>query len=133
MNRKENNEIEETGFEEVYEIRKYGTYYSENRFWKKVVKLGKKVGAVLLHPALLLFYLLEAKTTPLQYKAYIIGALGYFIFPFDFIPESVLPVIGFTDDIAVINLVISLLKKYISEDVRFKADAKIAELFPEKD
>ena len=28
-------EIEDISFEEVFEIEKYGTYYSENKFWKK--------------------------------------------------------------------------------------------------
>ena len=37
--------IEEVPFEEVYEVEKYGTYYSENKFWQKVQRVAKKVGA----------------------------------------------------------------------------------------
>ena len=34
--------IEEVPFEEVYEVEKYGTYYSENKFWQKVQRLQRK-------------------------------------------------------------------------------------------
>lgn len=38
------NRIEDVPFEEVHEVQKYGTYYSDNRFWKKVERVAKKVG-----------------------------------------------------------------------------------------
>ena len=81
--------IEEVPFEEVYEVEKYGTYYSENKFWQKVQRVAKKVGATVIRPVFQLYYLLHDKDVPLQHKAYIIGALGYFILPFDLIPEAV--------------------------------------------
>lgn len=34
--------IEEIPFEEVYEVKKYSTYYSENKFWQKVQRIAKK-------------------------------------------------------------------------------------------
>ena len=40
--------IEEVPFEEVYEVEKYGTYYSENKFWQKVQRVAKKVGATVI-------------------------------------------------------------------------------------
>lgn len=42
--------IEEVPFEEVYEVEKYGTYYSENKFWQKVQRVAKKVGATVIRP-----------------------------------------------------------------------------------
>ena len=42
--------IEEVPFEEVYEVEKYGTYYSENKFWQKVQRIAKKVGATVMRP-----------------------------------------------------------------------------------
>ena len=44
------NRIEDVPFEEVHEVQKYGTYYSDNRFWKKVERVAKKVGATVLLP-----------------------------------------------------------------------------------
>ena len=71
-------------------------------------RIAKKVGATVIRPVFLLYYLLHDKDVPLHHKAYVIGALGYFILPFDLIPESILPVIGFTDDVAVMGLVLKL-------------------------
>ena len=113
--------IEEVPFEEVYEVEKYGTYYSENKFWQKVQRVAKKVGATVIRPVF-------DKDVPLQHKAYIIGALGYFILPFDLIPEGLLPVIGFTDDVAVMGLVLKIVKDSITPEIRAKADAKVMEL-----
>ena len=71
------------------------------------------------------------RKVPLQHKAYIIGALGYFILPFDLIPESVLPIIGFTDDVAVMTFVLKMVKDSITPEIRRKADQKILDLFPD--
>ena len=121
-------EIEDISFEEVFEVEKYGTYYSENKFWKKVQRVSKKVGATVMHPVLQLYYLLHDPHVSLQHKAYIIGALGYFILPIDLIPESILSVIGFTDDIAVMGFVLKLLKESITPEINTKVNAKIQEL-----
>ena len=48
--------IEEVPFEEVYEVEKYGTYYSENKFWQKVQRVAKKVGATVIRPVFQLYY-----------------------------------------------------------------------------
>lgn len=122
-------QIEDVPFEEVYEIRKYGTYYSENKFWEKIRNVAKKVGATVIRPVFLLYYLLQDKNTPVRHKAYIIGALGYFILPIDLVPDTLLPVIGFTDDLAVLKLILSLVKDSITPAIRNRADLKISELF----
>ena len=123
--------IEDVPFEEVHEIQRYGTYFSEKSFWKKIERVAKKVGATVLRPVFTLYYMLQDEKVPLQHKAYIIGALGYFILPFDLIPESVLPIIGFTDDVAVMTFVLKMVKDSITPEIRRKADQKILDLFPE--
>ena len=35
--------IEDVPFEEVHEIQRYGTYFSEKSFWKKIERVAKKV------------------------------------------------------------------------------------------
>ena len=120
--------IEEIPFEEVYEVKKYSTYYSENKFWQKVQRIAKKVGATVIRPVFLLYYLLHDKDVPLHHKAYVIGALGYFILPFDLIPESILPVIGFTDDVAVMGLVWKIVEDSVTPEIKAKADDKVMEL-----
>ena len=111
--------IEDVPFEEVHEIQRYGTYFSEKSFWKKIERVAKKVGATVLRPVFTLYYMLQDEKVPLQHKAYIIGALGYFILPFDLIPESVLPI------------VLKMVKDSITPEIRRKADQKILDLFPD--
>lgn len=124
----ESKHIEDVPFQEVYEIEKYGTYYSDSKLWRKVERVAKKVGATVISPVFLLYYLLHDKNVPVNHKAYIVGALGYFILPFDLLPEAVLSVLGFTDDVAVMALVLRLVKDSITPDIRAKADLKVAEL-----
>ena len=122
------NRIEDVPFEEVHEVQKYGTYYSDNRFWKKVERVAKKVGATVLLPVFTLYYMLQDDKVSLQHKAYIVGALGYFILPIDLIPDGILPVIGFTDDIAVMTLVLKLVKDGITPEIKGRANARVSEI-----
>ena len=122
------NRIEDGPFEEVHEVQKYGTYYSDNRFWKKVERVAKKVGATVLLPVFTLYYMLQDDKVSLQHKAYIVGALGYFILPIDLIPDGILPVIGFTDDIAVMTLVLKLVKDSITPEIKARANARVSEI-----
>ena len=122
------NRIEDVPFEEVHEVQKYGTYYSDNRFWKKVERVAKKVGATVLLPVFTLYYMLQDDKVSLQHKAYIVGALGYFILPIDLIPDGILPVIGFTDDIAVMTLVLKLVKDSITPEIKARAKARVSEI-----
>ena len=122
------NRIEDVPFEEVHEVQKYGTYYSDNRFWKKVERIAKKVGATVLLPVFTLYYMLQDDKVSLQHKAYIVGALGYFILPIDLIPDGILPVIGFTDDIAVMTLVLKLVKDSITPEIKARANARVSEI-----
>lgn len=120
--------IEDISFEEVHEIQKYGKYYSNNHFWKKVERIAKKVGATVLLPVFTLYYMLQDDKVSLQHKAYIVGALGYFILPIDLIPDGILPVIGFTDDIAIMTLVLKLVKDSITPEIKARANARVSEI-----
>ena len=51
--------IEDVPFEEVHEIQRYGTYFSEKSFWKKIERVAKKVGATVLRPVFTLYYMLQ--------------------------------------------------------------------------
>lgn len=122
------NRIEDVPFEEVHEVQKYGTYYSDNRFWKKIERVAKKVGATVLLPVFTLYYMLQNDKVPLKHKAYIVGALGYFILPIDFLPDGILPVIGFTDDIAVMTLVLNLVKNSVTPEIKAQAGQRVVEI-----
>ena len=47
------------------------------------------------------YYCAFDQATPFQVKAALVGALAYFVLPFDFVPDM-LPFLGFADDAAVL-------------------------------
>lgn len=104
--------------------------FSEDAFWKKVVLTLIKAGEKVINTALLLFFAFQKKDIPLPAKAIIAGALGYFIVPFDIIPDF-LAGIGYTDDLATLLGALSTVALYIDGDVKKKAENKMKEWFGE--
>jgi uncharacterized membrane protein YkvA (DUF1232 family) len=93
------------------------------RFWVKF----KRVAAQLPFAEDLLsaYYCAFDKETPRHVQAALLGALAYFILPFDFIPDM-LPVLGFTDDAAVLATAIRLVAAHITPEHRQAARATLA-------
>ncbi len=52
------------------------------------------------------------RDTPRHVQVALMGALAYFVLPFDFIPDM-MPLIGFTDDAAVLATAIKLVSAHI--------------------
>ncbi|MFD2257774.1 YkvA family protein [Luteolibacter algae] len=75
--------------------------FSVSGFWLVIRKLSKKGGRKIMASALTLYYCMRDPETPAWAKSVILGALGYLIFPMDFIPDAILGA-GFTDDWSVI-------------------------------
>jgi uncharacterized membrane protein YkvA (DUF1232 family) len=67
------------------------------------------------------------RQTPMHVKTALIGALAYFVMPTDAIPD-VLPVIGYTDDAAVLAAAIKLVTSHITPDHREAARRTLARL-----
>jgi uncharacterized membrane protein YkvA (DUF1232 family) len=106
----------------------YSAYYSESSLWNKILKYGRKAGISVIYAGLLLYYLLQKEGLPIRVKAAIIGALGYFILPIDVIPD-VIAGLGYTDDLAILLMVLKYCSQYMDEGVKAKARAKTIELF----
>lgn len=106
----------------------YGKEYNEESFWKKVSSFVIKAGKEVIEKALILYYCLQDDDTPAWAKTTIIGALGYFISPVDAIPDLV-PVVGFSDDLGVLTLAITVVLAHIKQEHRDKAKEKIKEWF----
>ena len=70
------------------------------------------------------YYCAFDKETPRHVQAALLGAVAYFILPFDFIPDM-LPVLGFTDDAAVLATAIRLVASHITPDHREAARAAL--------
>jgi len=91
----------------------YGKHYNDDGFWRTVKKVGKRVA----EPALTLWCVLKSPETPAGAKALIIGALGYLVCPLDLIPDLI-PVLGFTDDLAALLAVLKTVGDHVTDDVR---------------
>ncbi|MDR2916648.1 MAG: DUF1232 domain-containing protein [Tannerella sp.] len=105
----------------------FESHYNEKRFWKKIGHIAKKVEASVLHPILLLYYTLRDGNVSIKDKAYIIGALGYFIIPTDVIPDFIAG-LGYTDDLAVMAILLKQVKDNITPQIENKVESKIKEL-----
>jgi len=62
-----------------------------------------------------MYYALRDSKTPLKVKALLGAALAYFIMPVDLIPDWIVG-IGFTDDLAVVMMVLRQLAGAITEE-----------------
>jgi uncharacterized membrane protein YkvA (DUF1232 family) len=58
-------------------------------------------------------------------QAALLGALAYFVLPFDIVPDM-LPVLGFTDDAAVLATALKLVASHMRPEHRAAAKAAIA-------
>ena len=74
-----------------------------------------------------LWYLARDPETPTSAKGLVMAALAYFILPFDAIPD-VLPVIGFTDDAAVIAAVLAIVGRNLKPRHKDAARAALEKL-----
>lgn len=110
------------------DIEKYSGEYSEEKFWEKLKKLGKKAGIKVVYAALLLYYVVKSPLTPSKERYKILGALGYLILPMDLIPDF-LPVAGYTDDLAALTWAIYTVAKCITPEIKAQAAAKTHEWF----
>jgi uncharacterized membrane protein YkvA (DUF1232 family) len=106
----------------------FETAYSAPRFWNKVSRHAKGAGRQAVEKALWLFYALQSPETPKWAKRVIYGALGYFIFPVDAIPDLA-PLAGYTDDMAVMAAALATVAVYITDDVKRQAAEKLQRWF----
>jgi uncharacterized membrane protein YkvA (DUF1232 family) len=92
------------------------------RFW---IKLKRVVaGLPFAEDLLAAYYCAFDKQTPRHVQVALLGAIAYFILPFDFIPDM-MPVLGFTDDAAVLATAIRLVATHIRPEHRDAARAAL--------
>jgi uncharacterized membrane protein YkvA (DUF1232 family) len=94
-------------------------------FWRKLRRVAASIPFA--EDLLAAYYCAFDRDTPLPVKATLVGALAYFVLPLDAIPD-VLPVIGFTDDAAVLATAIRLVANHISPVHRQAARDALAKL-----
>jgi uncharacterized membrane protein YkvA (DUF1232 family) len=104
--------------------------FSEGGFWDKVKTYGKQAGREVVEKALWLFYAAKAPGTPAWAKTAIYGALAYFIFPLDAIPDFA-PLVGYTDDLGVLVAALGTVASYITDDIKQQASTQLGAWFGE--
>ena len=92
-------------------------------FWAKV----RRVAATLpfAEDLLAAYYCAFDRATPRHVQAALVGALAYFVLPFDVIPDM-MPILGFTDDAAVLATALRLVAAHIRPEHRDAARQAIA-------
>ena len=91
-------------------------------FWRKAARVAARLPFA--EDLLAAYYCAFDQTTPLQVRAALVGALAYFVLPFDFVPD-VLPLLGFTDDAAVLLTALRLVAGHMRPEHRDAARAAL--------
>ena len=94
-------------------------------FWRRLRRLAAQLPFA--EDLIAARYCALDRQTPLKVKAVLIGALAYFVLPTDVIPD-VLPVIGYTDDAAVLAAAIKLVASHITPEHREAAQRMLARM-----
>ncbi len=109
---------------------RYASNFSDEAFFEKILNYGRQAGVAVIYAALLLYYLVQKPGLPWKVKLAIFGALGYFILPFDVIPDFIVG-LGYSDDLTVLLGVLTCCYMYVDDHVREQARAKVSEWFGE--
>jgi uncharacterized membrane protein YkvA (DUF1232 family) len=109
------------GFEPADELAK-DRESVRRRFWIKLKRVLAKLPFA--EDLLAAYYCAFDKQTPRHVQVALLGAIAYFILPFDFVPD-VLPMLGFTDDAAVLATAIRMVAANIRQEHRDAARAAL--------
>jgi len=97
----------------------------QREFWTKAKRVA--AGLPFAEDLLAAYYCAFDRATPLQVKAALLGALAYFVLPFDFIPDF-LPLVGFTDDAAILITAIRMVGAHMRPEHRIAARAALDQM-----
>ena len=94
-------------------------------FWRKLTRVLAQIPFA--EDLLAAYYCAFDRDTPTHVKMTLVAAIAYFVLPVDAIPDF-LPVIGFTDDAAVLATAIKLVTNHITPRHREQAKIKLTEM-----
>ncbi len=94
-------------------------------FWRKMAGVASRIPFATDITAA--YYCALDSRTPMKVRAVLFGALAYFIMPTDAMPD-LLPMLGFTDDAAVLATALRLLAGHVRPEHRVAAEAALARL-----
>jgi uncharacterized membrane protein YkvA (DUF1232 family) len=94
-------------------------------FWRKLARVFALIPFA--EDLLTVYYCALDNDTPRHVKLTLFGAIAYFVLPTDAIPDF-LPVLGYTDDAAVLAATIKLMTDHITPAHQSAAKVKLADL-----
>jgi uncharacterized membrane protein YkvA (DUF1232 family) len=94
-------------------------------FWRKAGRVAARLPFA--EDLLAAYFCAFDRATPLPVKAALVGALAYFVLPFDFVPD-LLPFFGFADDAAVLLTTLRLVAGNLRPEHRDAARAALERL-----
>jgi uncharacterized membrane protein YkvA (DUF1232 family) len=94
-------------------------------FWRKAARVAARLPFA--EDLLAAYYCAFDRATPVKVKATLVGALAYFVLPFDAVPDM-LPLVGFTDDAAVLLAALRMVAGHMRAEHRDTARAALARM-----
>lgn len=110
----------------------WSRFYSQTGLFTKIVKVAQKAGLKVIYLVLLLYYTLQQSSTPKYAKSIILGALGYFILPTDFVADFI-PMVGFSDDLTALLAATAAVALYVTQETKAKAKERLSVWFSNVD
>jgi uncharacterized membrane protein YkvA (DUF1232 family) len=110
----------------------FSRHYNEKTLQQKLREFSVKAGQQVVYSVLLLFYILKSPDIPFKKKASIAAALGYFILPFDVVPDLI-PLIGFSDDLWILIYTLVQISTSITPEIKKQAREKMLKWFNKLD
>lgn len=89
-----------------YTLHTEGDEFDPDAFMERLTGLARRIGKKMVEKLLVAYYVVLDPATPIWAKSPLIGAMVYFGFPVDAVPD-VVPVVGFSDDMAVLALALA--------------------------
>ena len=102
----------------------WSRFYSQTALFTKIIQVAQKAGIKVIYLVLLLFYTLQQSSTPKYAKSIILGALGYFILPTDFVADFI-PMVGFSDDLTALLAATAAVALYVTKETKAKAKERL--------
>jgi uncharacterized membrane protein YkvA (DUF1232 family) len=93
------------------------------QFWRKLKRLAVKLPFA--EDLLAAYYCAFDRQTPRHVQAALLGAIAYFVLPFDFVPDM-LPILGFSDDAAILATALRMVASHITPEHHEAARAALA-------
>lgn len=103
------------------EIKGFAQHFSEGSFKDKLFAVAGILSSNTLLPILRVYYVLRSSHISTFQRVLLMGALGYFICPLDFLPDFLPAMIGFADDLAVVSFVLGKVDDYLTPELEARA------------